>query len=54
MDQFYPDGKVGVDAYPEINRRLTSAEFRAARHMASDLGLRRPDARARTRGCAGA
>jgi putative pyruvate formate lyase activating enzyme len=45
MDQYYPAGKVGADAYPEINRRLTAAEFREARQIATDLGLRRLDVR---------
>ena len=45
MDQYYPAGKVGADLFPEINRRLTSAEFREARAIAEDLGLRRLDER---------
>jgi putative pyruvate formate lyase activating enzyme len=45
MDQYYPAGKVGAEAFPEINRRLTSAEFREAQRMAIDLGLRRLDVR---------
>jgi putative pyruvate formate lyase activating enzyme len=45
MDQYYPAGKVGQAAYPEINRRLTSTEFGEARQIASDLGLRRLDVR---------
>jgi putative pyruvate formate lyase activating enzyme len=45
MDQYYPAGKVGTSAYPEINRRLTSAEFREAQRIARDLGLQRLDAR---------
>ncbi len=45
MDQYYPAGKVGAAAYPEINRRLTSAEFHEAQRIASDLGLRRLDVR---------
>ncbi len=45
MDQYYPAGKVGRDAYPEINRRLTSEEFREAWRIAGDLGLRRLDVR---------
>jgi putative pyruvate formate lyase activating enzyme len=45
MDQYYPAGRVGDTAYPEINRRLTSAEFRDAQRMASDLGLQRLDVR---------
>ncbi len=45
MDQYYPAGKVGTASYPEINRRLTSAEFREAQRIASDLGLERLDVR---------
>ena len=45
MDQYRPAGKVGSEKYPELNRRLTSAEFCEARRMAADLGLRRLDER---------
>ena len=45
MDQYYPAGKVGGERFPEINRRLTSAEFREAQTIARDLGLRRLDER---------
>jgi len=45
MDQYHPAGKVTQAAFPEINRRLTGAEFREARRIASDLGLRRLDVR---------
>ena len=45
MDQYYPAGRVGPDHLPEINRRLSSAEFREARKMADGLGLRRLDER---------
>jgi putative pyruvate formate lyase activating enzyme len=45
MDQYYPAGKVTSDRFSEINRRLTSAEYREAVAMAHDLGLRRLDAR---------
>jgi putative pyruvate formate lyase activating enzyme len=45
MDQYYPAGKVGMTSYPEINRRLTSAEFREAQRIARELGLRRLDVR---------
>ena len=45
MDQYHPAGKVGESAYPEINRTLTSAEFREAWRIASDLGLQRLDIR---------
>jgi putative pyruvate formate lyase activating enzyme len=45
MDQYFPAGKVGAAAYPEINRRPTSAEFGEAQRIANDLGLRRLDVR---------
>lgn len=51
MDQYRPAGKVGPSAFAEINRGVTSAEFREAHHIAQDLGLRldarRPHARLR-------
>ena len=40
MDQYRPAGKVSADRYPEIDRRLGSAEFREAREYAAELGLR--------------
>jgi putative pyruvate formate lyase activating enzyme len=40
MDQYHPAGKVSGTRYPEINRRITAVEFRAALQIASDLGLR--------------
>jgi putative pyruvate formate lyase activating enzyme len=45
MDQYYPAGRVDGAAYPEINRKLTSAEFREAQQIAGELGLRRLDVR---------
>ncbi|MBI3050539.1 MAG: radical SAM protein [Acidobacteria bacterium] len=45
MDQYYPAGKVNAATFPEINRRLTSAEFRQAQQIAADLGLQRLDRR---------
>jgi putative pyruvate formate lyase activating enzyme len=45
MDQYYPAGKVSATSYAEINRRLTSGEFREAHRIAADLGLRRIDER---------
>jgi putative pyruvate formate lyase activating enzyme len=45
MDQYYPAGKVSESTHPEINRKLTSTEFREAQRIASDLGLRRLDVR---------
>jgi uncharacterized Fe-S radical SAM superfamily protein PflX len=46
MDQYHPAGRVTAQRHPELNRRVTSVEFRAAQQMASDFGLRRLDARA--------
>lgn len=40
MDQYYPAGKVDGENYPEINRKLHGDEYRTARRMAEDLGLR--------------
>ncbi len=40
MDQYRPAGKVSVGRYPEINRTVSSEEFRAAWAIAKDLGLR--------------
>ncbi len=40
MDQYYPAGKVDGEHYPEIDRRLDPAEFREARGIAEELGLR--------------
>lgn len=40
MDQYHPAGKVTGIRYPEINRRTTAAEFRAALQIALDLELR--------------
>jgi putative pyruvate formate lyase activating enzyme len=40
MNQYYPAGRVGNDSYPEINRRLSVAEFDEARRYAIGLGLR--------------
>jgi putative pyruvate formate lyase activating enzyme len=40
MDQYYPAGKVSAEHHREINRRLTSREFGAARAVARELGLR--------------
>ena len=45
MDQYRPAGKVDGERYAEINRPLTSGEFRQAQRMAADLGLRRLDRR---------
>ncbi len=40
MDQYYPAGAVNSQRYQEINRRLDSQEFAAAREIAMELGLR--------------
>ena len=45
MDQYYPAGKVSRENYSEINRSLTSSEFREAQRIAADLGLHRLDVR---------
>jgi putative pyruvate formate lyase activating enzyme len=45
MDQYFPAGKVTSDRFSEINRRLTSAEYREAVAIARDVGLRRLDVR---------
>ena len=49
MDQYRPAGKVGGGRFAEINRGLTSGEYREAVRMAADLGLRRLDRRMRIR-----
>jgi putative pyruvate formate lyase activating enzyme len=40
MDQYRPAGKVSRTRYAEINRPLTSAEYREAVEFARELGLR--------------
>ena len=45
MDQYYPAGRVDGAAFPEINRKLTSVEFREAQRIASEVGLQRLDVR---------
>ncbi len=45
MDQYRPDGAVGPERYPELNRTLTGGELREARNMARELGLRNLDER---------
>ena len=40
MDQYRPAGKVNGSRYAEINRGLTSAEYREALDIAEGLGLR--------------
>ena len=45
MDQYSPAGAVNGRRYPELYRRLSADEFRQAREIAGDLGLRRLDER---------
>ncbi|HLA88850.1 MAG TPA: radical SAM protein [Gemmatimonadaceae bacterium] len=45
MNQYHPAGRVGGEHYPEINRRLSVAEFTEARRIAEALGLCRLDGR---------
>ncbi|MHC4429966.1 MAG: radical SAM protein [Planctomycetota bacterium] len=45
MDQYRPAGKVGPERHTEINRLVTAQEFRQARAIARELGLRRLDER---------
>jgi putative pyruvate formate lyase activating enzyme len=47
MDQYRPAGKVNRNRYAEINRGLTSAEYREAVEIAEELGLRLDARRAR-------
>jgi putative pyruvate formate lyase activating enzyme len=45
MDQYRPAGRVCVEHYSEINRRLAASEFREAHKIAAALGLTRLDER---------
>ncbi len=45
MDQYRPAGRVCAEHYPELNRRITSVEFREAHAIARELGLSRLDQR---------
>ncbi len=45
MDQYTPAGAVDGRRYAELNRRLSSDEFRQAREIAGNLGLHRLDER---------
>lgn len=45
MPQYYPAGKVSGSEYPEINRRITSAEYERALGEARRAGLTRLDPR---------
>ncbi len=53
MDQYRPAGKVSGSRYAEINRTVSHGEYRLARRIAEDLGLRlderRPIGALRTR-----
>ena len=40
MDQYRPQGNVGVQKFPELNRTLRSSEWLEAVDIATDLGLR--------------
>jgi uncharacterized Fe-S radical SAM superfamily protein PflX len=40
MEQYYPAGKVGKEKYPEINRRLTTPEYKQALQLAREAGFR--------------
>ncbi|WP_287370058.1 hypothetical protein [Oceanithermus sp.] len=39
MDPYHPAYRVGGERYPELNRRLTSSEYREALAYARRLGL---------------
>jgi putative pyruvate formate lyase activating enzyme len=45
MDQYYPAGRVSDEHYPELNRRLGTAEYAEAVRLARSLGLTRLDRR---------
>jgi putative pyruvate formate lyase activating enzyme len=45
MAQYYPSNKVAAEKYPELNRRITSDEYRAAIAFAHQAGLWRLDER---------
>ncbi len=49
MDQYRPAGKVGADRFREIDRPLTSAEYREGLEIARRVGLGRLDGRAPAR-----
>ncbi len=40
MDQYRPAGRVCAEHFPELNRRLTSSEYRSALQIAESLSLR--------------
>ncbi len=45
MDQYYPAGRVSREKFPEINRRINTAEYREAIRVALEAGLHRLDRR---------
>jgi putative pyruvate formate lyase activating enzyme len=45
MNQYRPAGKVNRDKYPEVNRMITSDEYKEGIHIAEDEGLYRFDTR---------
>ena len=40
MDQYYPAGKVNAEKYAELNRGVTTPEYKAALQMAREAGFR--------------
>ncbi len=40
MDQYHPSGRVGGEHYPELGRRVSDAEWKAARRIAREVGVR--------------
>ena len=45
MDQYYPAGRVSREKFPEINRRINTAEYREAIRVTREAGLHRLDRR---------
>jgi putative pyruvate formate lyase activating enzyme len=43
MDQYFPAGRVSEERFPEINRRISGAEYEAALGAAREEGIRRLD-----------
>lgn len=43
MGQYHPNGEVGTDRYPELNRRITRREITSAFQTAREAGLSRFD-----------
>lgn len=48
MGQYRPSGKVNLNRFPEIDRRVTQVEMKAARREVESAGLKRLDTRATT------